>query len=102
MADHNLGPNADGYYEIWLRYYIKPSVGYQYGAQKMITFNSTPAGSGGISIGGAGSPFGNGAFDTCPVYDCNTTDEVYYYRQNQGSSSRCPRSPDTGLMSKCT
>jgi hypothetical protein len=85
MADHNLGPNANGYNEIWLRYYIKPSAGYQYGAQKMITFNATPAGSGGISIGGAGSPFSNGAYDTCPVYDCNTTGAVYYYRQNQGT-----------------
>ena len=85
MADHNLGPNNNGYNEIWLRYYIKPSVGYQYGAQKMITFNSTPAGSGGMRIGGSGSPFGDGAFDTCPVYDCNTTGAVFYYRQNQGS-----------------
>ncbi len=85
MADHNLGPNANGYNEIWLRYYIKPSAGYQYGAQKMITFNSTPAGSGGISIGGSGSPFSNGAYDTCPVYDCNTTGAVYYYRQNQAT-----------------
>lgn len=85
MADHNLGPNANGYNEIWLRYYIKPSSGYQYGAQKMITFNATLAGSGGISIGGSGSPFNDGAFDTCPVYDCNTTGEVFYYRQNQGA-----------------
>ncbi len=85
MADHNLGPSNNGYNEIWLRYYIKPSAGYQYGAQKMITFNSTPAGSGGISIGGSGSPFSDGAYDTCPVYDCNTTGAVYYYRQNQGS-----------------
>jgi len=90
MADHNLGPNANGYTELWLRYYIKPLPGYVYGAQKMITFNADPAGTGGISIGGSGSPFGDGAYDTCPVYDCNflqpgDPDAVYYYRQNQGS-----------------
>jgi hypothetical protein len=83
MADHNLGPNGNGYNEIWLRYYIKALPGYVYGAQKMITINATSAGSGGISIGGSGSPFGDGAYDTCPVYDCNTTGEIYYYRQNQ-------------------
>ena len=85
MADHDLGPNKNGYNELWLRYYIKPLTGYVYGAQKMITFNATQAGGGGITIGGSGSPFNDGAYDTCPVYDCNITNAVYYYRQNQGT-----------------
>jgi hypothetical protein len=66
-----FAPNKTSYREIFLRYYIKPSIDYGFGAEKMMTINSTPAGWGGISVGGSGSPFGNGAFDMCPVYDCN-------------------------------
>jgi len=85
MADHDFGPNKSGYNELWLRYYIKPLPGYVYGAQKMINFNATQAGGGGISIGGPGSPFADGALDMCTWWDCNVTGEIYYYRQNQGT-----------------
>jgi len=85
MADHNFGPNKSGYNELWLRYYIKPLAGYVYGAQKMVNFNSTEAGSGGISLGGPGSPFNTGGFEMCTWWDCNNTGEIYYYRQNQGT-----------------
>lgn len=86
MADHNFAPNISGYNEIYLRYYIKPLPGYVYGAQKMITINATPAGGGGISIGGVGSPFQDGNMLACPVYDCNITNKVYYYRPNMASA----------------
>jgi len=94
MADHDLGPNRNSYNEIYLRYYIKPSVGYVYGAQKMITLNPCCAGNGGIGIGGVGSPFSDGSMLACPVYDCNITGEVYYYRPNM--TTALPLSGITG------
>src|SRR5262249_31100474 len=70
MGDHNLGPSANGYNEIYFRYYIKYSASHTLNPQKSVTFNKWSAGNGGITIGG----FGNGAgwASMCPVYDCNT------------------------------
>ena len=82
MADHNLKYSTN---EVWLRFYTKPSADYDVGSEKMVTFNSTAAGNGGISIGNAGSGRGIANWDCCPVYDCNGPPNVYYYRQNQGA-----------------
>jgi hypothetical protein len=48
MADHAL---AQGVNEVWVRFYTKPLAGYQFGAEKMLTFNDGAAGGGGIRWG---------------------------------------------------
>jgi hypothetical protein len=48
MADHTLAQAAN---EIYVRYYVRPSVGYQFGAEKFLTVNKDPAGVGGIYWG---------------------------------------------------
>jgi hypothetical protein len=87
MADHDLAPNNNSYNEIFLRYYLKPSASYNYGAQKMITLNQCCAGKGGIDIGGIASPFGS-EFLACPVYDCN----ILTFNNPQCSGGSCPSS----------
>ena len=78
MADHNL--SGGDYPELWIRYYLKASSGSDYNAQKHITINHTPAGTGGISVAGLGFPFGTGTFEMCPVQDCNI--DGYFNPQN--------------------
>jgi Bacterial Ig-like domain (group 2) len=50
MADHAL-LNRQGVDEIWVRFYTKPLSGYQFGAEKMLTFNDGVPGDGGIKWG---------------------------------------------------
>lgn len=50
MADHALA-NFQGVNEIWVRYYTKPLAGYQFGAEKMLTFNDRLPGDAGIKFG---------------------------------------------------
>ena len=50
MADHNL-LGLTKVTEIWVRYYTKPSSDYEYGSEKMLTFNDGAAGGGGIKFG---------------------------------------------------
>ncbi len=50
MADHAL-LNFQGVDEIWVRFYTKPLSGYQFGAEKMLTFNDGVPGDGGIKWG---------------------------------------------------
>lgn len=63
MADHALPIGVD---EIWVRFYTKPLAGYQFGAEKMLTFNDGLAGGAGIKFGnlswncaGSTAPTGN-------------------------------------------
>src|SRR5262245_12831257 len=50
MADHAL-LNFQGVNEIWVRFYTKPLAGYQFGAEKMLTFNDGNPGDAGIRYG---------------------------------------------------
>lgn len=71
MADHNLGPSNNSYNELYLRAYIKfaPSFVLQ-GNTKLLTFNTTPAGTGGVFVGSLGTGSGD-ALTICPVRDCS-------------------------------
>ncbi len=84
MADHNLKEYVR---ELWIRFYTKPLSNWVVGAEKMLTINTTVAGSGGITVAGLGSGGGDGAaWTNCPVWDCNGPPNIYYYRQNQGGA----------------
>lgn len=83
MADHELLTPVN---EAYIRYYYWTSTNAVFGAEKKITLNSGNAGDGGIDLGGVGDPNGDGDWRCCPVYDCNTTGEIFYYRQNQGNN----------------
>jgi hypothetical protein len=50
MADHAF-PGGQGVDEVWVRFYTKPLEGYQFGAEKMLTFNDGQAGGAGIRFG---------------------------------------------------
>jgi len=50
MADHDLG-GLTSVSEIYVRYYVHPLAGYQFGQEKAVTFNRCCAGAGGVWFG---------------------------------------------------
>jgi hypothetical protein len=84
MADHSLANN--GGTEVWVRFYTKPLPGYQFGAEKMLTFNDGNAGGAGIRFGNLSWNCGGNTASTgtitmgfpVPMDVCQT--------QNQGNS----------------
>ena len=60
MADHAF-PNNQEVQELWVRWYYKPSVGFSWSGQKVMSFNRCCAGGGGIYWAGFGYNIGAGS-----------------------------------------
>jgi hypothetical protein len=80
-GEHGYGPNPDlsgtvgasTYNELYFRFYVKTSTGFQWpfaAGQKIISHGIANVGAGGIDI--AGAPTRNSTFEACPIYDCGT------------------------------